>query len=180
MLAFKLSKNSCKHPSFSTSRSFRLRVQKYYIFPYLQQLFSLFFNAFRFALNVSKIDSSAHGGSDGKRTHQGENGGRNGFREAERKAIRRSRDGSGTRRERPRQGRDGKTAGGNGNRTDRHGKHPHTFHMALLIYMLWPHGNHGTIRRQTHGMGAAHDDAGIRQPTIPARKHYPSEDSRRT
>ena len=43
-------------PRFSTPRSFRLRVQKYYIFLYLQQLFSLFFKLFPFALNVSKIN----------------------------------------------------------------------------------------------------------------------------
>ena len=55
MLAFKLSKNSCKLPSFSSPSSVRLRVQKYYIFLYLQQLFSLFFKLFPFALNVSEI-----------------------------------------------------------------------------------------------------------------------------
>ena len=41
---------------FSAPRSFRLRVQKYYIFPYLQQLFSLFFNLFTFYLNIREIN----------------------------------------------------------------------------------------------------------------------------
>ena len=43
-------------PRFSAPRSFRLRVQKYYIFPYLQQLFSLFFNIFTFYLNIREIN----------------------------------------------------------------------------------------------------------------------------
>ena len=41
---------------FLAPRSFRLRVQKYYIFLYLQQLFSLFFNIFPFALIYSEIN----------------------------------------------------------------------------------------------------------------------------
>ena len=57
LLAFKLSKNSRKLPSFHVLRSSRLRVQKYYIFPYLQQLFYLFFEVFRFTLTVSEINS---------------------------------------------------------------------------------------------------------------------------
>ena len=43
-------------PRFSAPRSFRVRVQKYYIFPYLQQLFSLFFNIFTFYLNIREIN----------------------------------------------------------------------------------------------------------------------------
>ena len=43
-------------PLFHALRSFRLRVQKYYIFPYLQQLFSFFFNLSPSGLNVSKIN----------------------------------------------------------------------------------------------------------------------------
>ena len=43
-------------PRFSAPRSFRLRVQKYYIFHYLQQLFSLFFKLFPFALIVREIN----------------------------------------------------------------------------------------------------------------------------
>ena len=45
-------------PHFSAPRSFRLRVQKYYIFPYLQQLFSLFFKLFTFYLNIREINLS--------------------------------------------------------------------------------------------------------------------------
>ena len=78
MLAFKLSKNSCKLPSFSSPSSVRLRVQKYYIFLYLQQLFSLFFKLFPFALNVSKINftffaiiAAARRFSGGKRGFRG-------------------------------------------------------------------------------------------------------------
>ena len=41
---------------FSAPRSSRLRVQKYYIFPYLQQLFSLFFKLFPSALSVREIN----------------------------------------------------------------------------------------------------------------------------
>ena len=55
LLAFKLSKNSRKLPAFLTPSSVRLRVQKYYIFDYLQQLFSLFFKLFPFMLSVRKI-----------------------------------------------------------------------------------------------------------------------------
>ena len=43
-------------PRFLAPRSSRLRVQKYHIFPYLQQLFSLFFKLFPFALSASEID----------------------------------------------------------------------------------------------------------------------------
>ena len=56
LLAFKLSKNSRKLPQFPAPRSSRLRVQKYYIFLYLQQLFCLFFEVFRFTLTVSEIN----------------------------------------------------------------------------------------------------------------------------
>ena len=43
-------------PRFLAPRSSRLRVQKYHIFPYLQQLFSLFFNLFTFYLNIREIN----------------------------------------------------------------------------------------------------------------------------
>jgi hypothetical protein len=50
----RLSKNSLPAPLFSAPRSFRKRVQKYYLFPIPQALFSSFFLLSRISLIVRR------------------------------------------------------------------------------------------------------------------------------
>ena len=88
-------------PRFLAPRSFRLRVQKYYIFPYLQQLFSFFFNLSPSALNVSKINftffaiiAAERRFFSGKRGSGGPPGGRPAPLERPRRRLRGPYDGS--------------------------------------------------------------------------------------
>ena len=182
MLAFKLSKNSRKLPSLFSPTFLSFAGAKVLHFPLPPTTFFIIFQTFSIRaecqqdkfIRTRRIgrEKDASGGKTEAATASGKpNGGPGGAPET---APERAGNGRAKAVTGKRQGETGTGRTGTENIPI-----PFTWH-SLYIYMLWPHGNHGTIRRQTHGMGAAHDDAGIRQPTIPARKHYPSEDSRRT
>ena len=182
MLAFKLSKNSRKLPSLFSPTFLSFAGAKVLHFPLPPTTFFIIFQTFsiraecqqdRF-IRTRRIgrEKDASGGKTEAETASGKpNGGPGGAPET---APERAGNGRAKAVTGKRQGETGTGRTGTENIPI-----PFTWH-SLYIYMLWPHGNHGTIRRQTHGMGAAHDDADAILSPVTTRKHYPSEDSRHT